>query len=85
MISGRRVTEEESELKNYDPTQDEVVAQIFYRKGNNKNNQPVDPFSSQANPKLKSAQLDENETGIANLEISVPRPMVSLEESPKQL
>ena len=68
------MTEEESELKNYDPTKDEVVAEIFYRK----KNQPVDPFSSQANPKPKSAQLDE--TGIANLEIGVPRPMVSLEK-----
>ena len=68
--------EEDSDLKNYDPTQDDVVADIFYRKGNNKNgNKPVDPFSSQANPKVKSAEPDE--TGISNVQISVPRPMVS--------
>ncbi len=72
-IPGRRVTEEESDFSGYDPSQDDVVAGIFHRKGNN------DPFSSQAKVTKKSgsANQDQEDAGIANLEISVPRPMVN--------
>jgi len=72
-IPGRRVTEEESDFSGYDPSQDDVVSGIFHRKGNN------DPFSSQAKVTKKSgsANHDQDDAGIANLEISVPRPMVN--------
>ncbi len=70
------MTEEESDLRSYDPSQDEVVAGIFHRKGNN------DPFSSQAKVAKKTGtkNQDEDDAGIANLEISVPRPMVRLQK-----
>jgi hypothetical protein len=62
---GRRVTEDESDWKNYDPSQDEVVADI-YDSGKNR------PRNGTA-----SSEIGRNESGIANLEIGVPRPMVS--------
>ena len=63
------MTEDQTDWKNYDPSQDEVVAEIY---GNKSRKNVPEPF---AVPKV--AGTDENQSGIANLDITVPRPMAS--------
>ena len=62
------MTEEDTDWKNYDPSKDEVVAEIYGNKSGKNRPSSV--------PKV--AGNDENESGIANLDISVPRPMVRI-------
>ena len=65
--SGRRVTEDESDWKKYDPNADEIVNEVYNKSGKTRPKQ----F-----PEAVTTETQES-SSIANLEIG-PRPIVSL-------